>query len=557
MLPRAALPSGAILRRALIALGLIAVLCSSLASGFLMDDWFHLERAGQPLSGRALDFAFDTGRAGIRLWVHPTPVLIRFFRPVVSLSFWIDRRVWGLHAWGYHLTNILVHVLAAVAVFALGRAIGLSRRLAVLAAMAWCVSAASVPAVQWISGRTEIFCGAASFGAALMFLRWDRTRRVRYLALAALLAALAIGAKETGLAVAPFTACLLYARRRLQPGARAGAIGLPLALLATPALAVVAYRLLGPGFPLPEGAYTDWIRGPGDAMWFTLKPAWALIATLLSAPISHLGPLDVLRAHPAVALLALGAGLAAVGAVVRAAGAGVAWPLLAAFVLTLAPSLPVLMNTLYFYQPAAMLALLLAVAASRRPRYRYWLGYWMAAGVVAHLGIAVLQASASRLQDEQLVRIESAVRERPIERLVVVDAPFWMYGVPEALRVRQRCVAPEVWFVNFAPGLRPATPSTLSWPAPLDLLVQLGRPEGLLSSRVEEFLSFGGSASAILSHSAVTVSAAESGAHPHRLLVRFASESALRRSLVLRVANGLPEVIGSPPRVGQGPVPSP
>src|SRR5205814_6739190 len=119
-----------------------------------------------------LDFAFDTGESGIHLWVHPDPVRIRFVRPVTALSFWLDHRVWGLRAWGFHVTNILAHVLAALAVFALGRAIGLARSLAVLAAMAWGVSAASVPAVQWISGRTEILCGAASFGAVLAFLHW-------------------------------------------------------------------------------------------------------------------------------------------------------------------------------------------------------------------------------------------------------------------------------------------------------------------------------------------------------------------------------------------------
>jgi hypothetical protein len=537
-------------------LALLAVLCTSLASGFLMDDWFHLERASRPLAGGALDFAFDTGTSGIRLWVHPDPVHIQFVRPVTSLSFWLDRRVWGLHAWGFHLTNILTHALAVLAVFALGRAIGLAHGLARLAALAWGVSAASVPAVQWISGRTEILCGGAAFAATLAFLHWHRTRRPALLALATTLAALAVGAKETGFAVAPLAACLLWARGRLQPGASRGPVALPLALLATPALAMLAYRLLGPGIPLPEGAYTDHIRTAGDAAWFALKPMWALIATLFGAPVSHLGPLEALRAHPAAALAALAAGGVALAVVVRAAGSGVAWPLLAAFVVTLAPSLPVLMTTLYFYQPAVALALLLAAAASRRPGLRRWLGYWIAVGVVAHLGIAYLTATGSQLQDASLARIESALRARPIQRLVVVDAPFWMYGVPVALRVRGNPVAPEVWFVNFAPDLRPAKSSRLWWPAPRELEVRLGRPEGLLSSRIEEFLVFGGSASASPRDSAIAVSAAEPGPHPRQLRVRFASEATLERSLVLRIVRGLPEVVVAPAGTGQGPVPS-
>lgn len=555
MLARIAWPSGARLRGTLVALGLLAVLCSSLASGFLMDDWFHVERAGRPLTDGALNFEFNTGDAGIHLWVHPDPVSIRFFRPVTSLSFWLDRRVWGLHAWGFHLTNLFMHLVAAFTLAALGRSIGLTRGPAILAAMAWCVSAASVPAVQWISGRTEILCGAASFGAALAFLYWDRTRRSPYLALAIVLAALAVGAKETGLAVAPLAACFLVAKRRIQPGKHAGPAALPLALLASPAFAVVVYRLLGSGFSLPEGAYTDWIEGPSDAVWFALKPVWALLATLFSAPVSHLGPLDALRAHPVVALAVLATGLLALSTVMRAAGAGLAWILLAAFVVTLAPSLPVLMTTLYFYQPAAALALLLAAAAERRPRQRRWLWYWMAAGTTAHLGIAFLTWTASRLQEEQLIRLESSLRARSIERLVVVDAPFWMYGVPVALRVRGSAAGSDVWFVNFAPGLSPATASAMSWQGPFELRVRIGSPEGLLSSRVEEFLAFGGSASATSSDSAMSVSAAEPGVHPRDLIVRFASAAALERSLVVRVWNGRPERV-APPRPAQGPVPS-
>ena len=44
-----------------------------------------------------------------------------YFRPLSSLSFALDWELWGTNMWGYHLTNIVLHAGATVAVFALLR----------------------------------------------------------------------------------------------------------------------------------------------------------------------------------------------------------------------------------------------------------------------------------------------------------------------------------------------------------------------------------------------------------------------------------------------------
>src|SRR5438094_4912093 len=42
-------------------------------------------------------------------------------RPIVNLSYAIDRRVWGPKPFGYHLTNVLLHAIDVMLLFALAR----------------------------------------------------------------------------------------------------------------------------------------------------------------------------------------------------------------------------------------------------------------------------------------------------------------------------------------------------------------------------------------------------------------------------------------------------
>ena len=39
------------------------------------------------------------------------PFLFHYYRPLTSLTFLIDHRIWGVAPFGYHVTNLLLHVL--------------------------------------------------------------------------------------------------------------------------------------------------------------------------------------------------------------------------------------------------------------------------------------------------------------------------------------------------------------------------------------------------------------------------------------------------------------
>ncbi len=81
------------------------------------------------------------------------------YQPLTYTSFWIERRLWGLRAEGYHLVNIVLHAANALLVWLLLSKIVV--RGAALAALLFAVYPVSVESVAWIyerkNGRSGLF----------------------------------------------------------------------------------------------------------------------------------------------------------------------------------------------------------------------------------------------------------------------------------------------------------------------------------------------------------------------------------------------------------------
>jgi len=99
-------------------------------------------------------------------------------RPIVNLSYAIDRALWGATPTGFHVTNVLLHMLNVVLVFTLGRRLAHDRDRGVLVAFAAAVLFAAHPmmteAVGYISGRSELLCAAFFLPAVMAGRRWLR-----------------------------------------------------------------------------------------------------------------------------------------------------------------------------------------------------------------------------------------------------------------------------------------------------------------------------------------------------------------------------------------------
>jgi flagellin-like protein len=128
------------------------------------------------------------------------------FRPVVNVSYAIDRWLWGYRPFGYHLTNITLHAIAVLLLFAWLRRVlsdaGAARATdaaAFVGAALFAVHPLQSEAVVYVSGRSELMC-AVWFLAALLLARDALASRSRARGAAAMACGLlSIASKETGL----------------------------------------------------------------------------------------------------------------------------------------------------------------------------------------------------------------------------------------------------------------------------------------------------------------------------------------------------------------------
>lgn len=120
----------------------------------------------------------------------------RYFRPLPVLSLYFDSIIWRANYSGYHLTNLIIHLLNALLIYFLAKLFLNQRFFAFSAALLFLLHPIHSLPIFWISGRTDMICAffyLASFGA---FIKFRQTGRQAYLAASTLIFVLAMLSKE-------------------------------------------------------------------------------------------------------------------------------------------------------------------------------------------------------------------------------------------------------------------------------------------------------------------------------------------------------------------------
>jgi Flp pilus assembly protein TadD len=191
-----------------------------------------------------------------------------YYRPLLALSFFADHQLWGPNPAGFHLTNVLLHVMSSLLVALLARRLSGRDAVGVLAGLFFAVHPAHVEPVAFVSGRVDSLVTAFGVAAVLAFLVAREKRgpaRLFWQGLGCITAAGAMLSKENG-ALVPGLVILCLAWDAHRNGARCWRDVLAGLREAVPVLAVLALYLGGRQlfFPVPFAA-TDWSMGP--SLW--------------------------------------------------------------------------------------------------------------------------------------------------------------------------------------------------------------------------------------------------------------------------------------------------
>jgi hypothetical protein len=88
-----------------------------------------------------------------------------FYRPVAFVSLWLDNEIFGAALWGYHVQNLLIHLLNGFLVARLAFRLGFEQSQAAWAGIAFLAVPASFEAVIWPGARFDLMSGAFTFFA--------------------------------------------------------------------------------------------------------------------------------------------------------------------------------------------------------------------------------------------------------------------------------------------------------------------------------------------------------------------------------------------------------
>jgi hypothetical protein len=224
-----------------------------------------------------------------------TPERVGEYRPFVVSTYALERWLLGPSPGHFHALNWLLHAAVAVSVLLAGRAIGLSRRAAAIAAGLFAIHPIHLDAIAPIVGRAELLAAFALTAGTALWVQIRRDSEPRPVPLLALAACVTLGAcsKETALAAVP----LLAAVEVLVVG-RSGKRRTLLAATSVVALGVAAYlvaRVVVLGGLLPTGtASFTRVANPlvDESLGVRLLTAASILGTYLRifAWPAHLSP---------------------------------------------------------------------------------------------------------------------------------------------------------------------------------------------------------------------------------------------------------------------------
>ena len=118
------------------------------------------------------------------------------FRPVVSTINLIDYFLWGTNAFGYHLTNALVHLINIQLVYYLSLRLFKRAELSFLCSIVFLFHPILANSVYWISGRTDMVSCSFYLISLIMTDKYLKNIDIKYFILTQILFFVALLSKE-------------------------------------------------------------------------------------------------------------------------------------------------------------------------------------------------------------------------------------------------------------------------------------------------------------------------------------------------------------------------
>lgn len=124
----------------------IVLYINTLFFGFVWDDIRQIVFNDSLLSS-IRDLSFLTSRVGEN---------VSYYRPVFFLSLALDAKIFGFAEWGFHLTNLFLHILVVIFAYRVVQCLSFGENIAFLSALIFTLHPSHSESVAWVSARNEL-----------------------------------------------------------------------------------------------------------------------------------------------------------------------------------------------------------------------------------------------------------------------------------------------------------------------------------------------------------------------------------------------------------------
>lgn len=180
----------------------LAVFLPSMRGDFLWDDKYFISENPNIQSPNFLKTFLVSpfgGFSGLDENSARMDRIMQFYRPLTSLSYWLDFKVWGLNPAAFHLTNILLHIANSVLLFLILLSLEISMVPAFSSALLFSVFPLHFENVAWISGRTDLLSFLFAALSVWFLIKFLDRRGGPYLGLSSLFFLLSLLSKENAI----------------------------------------------------------------------------------------------------------------------------------------------------------------------------------------------------------------------------------------------------------------------------------------------------------------------------------------------------------------------
>lgn len=139
------------------------------------------------------------------------------YRPILTITFILSAQLSGEELWGYHLTDLLLHIIACSLLFLTLTGLGTSRGKSFALTLLFCLHPVLTQSIAWTSGRNDSLLAIFILPGFLTFHKYLHSGSLKWGLLHLLFFFLALFTKETAVALPLLVlgSMLLFRRERL------------------------------------------------------------------------------------------------------------------------------------------------------------------------------------------------------------------------------------------------------------------------------------------------------------------------------------------------------